>query len=216
MPATDASHRPKIFSIGFHRTGTRSLHTFLQSLGLNSVHWPTVVDGVSYETRVIPYLRDRRMIVAALAPLIESRDAFNDVPFAALYKELAEAYPSAKFILIRRDVDQWWESVTRHWHLAERGFRSLDPYEYIQYDRYVDGDLKYVTLQHRDILTGAHRSHLKETEAYFADKRDRFLPVDLKDPEIGPKIGGFLGFADAPAYPHETGWKFQRGHSNPA
>jgi len=94
----------KIFGIGFHRTGTRSLCKFMNELGFRSIHWPATICNVDY-LALIESVRDRRdLVVQALGPVIDAYEGFADVPFPGLYVELERTYPESKFILVSRNL----------------------------------------------------------------------------------------------------------------
>lgn len=201
-PRARPSQDEKIFNIGFHRTGTRSFTVYMESLGFRAKHWPVVVDGVSYRDTVFPYRDSRRRVVDHLYPLFDRWDAFADVPFPALYDDLDRLYPNAKFVLVTRDLDDWWESLVRHWRLERKGARNIGMYEYIQYNRYASPAIRRVSIDDGPLLKGLHATHVDAVRAYFAGQSDRFLEVALEDPEIGAKIAAFVGKpADVP-YPH--------------
>lgn len=193
----------KIFCIGFHKTGTRSLTTYLDRLGFKSVHWVREVDGTNYEIQIVPHLDDMERVVDALEPVIESYDAFTDVPFPALYPELDRRYPGSKFILVTRDMDAWWTSFANHKNLPERKVGPLFPYEYIQYNKYSINKIKYVTINDKNIFVETHRKHVKCVKEYFTGREEDFLLVDIDDQEIGAKIGAFLGRTNDEPFPHQ-------------
>jgi Sulfotransferase domain len=183
----------KIFSIGFHRTGTRSLHAFLSNSGLRAIHWPHWVDGVCYEALTIPHLADRGEVVRLLRPVIERHDAFSDVPFPALYRELCEIYPGSRFILVTRNLDLWWRSLVQHWKLDQRVFRALDPYELMQYNLHGGTPLQYVTIKDKSLLVERHEQHVAAVFDFFSKSDEALLSVDLDDAEIAQKLSDFLG-----------------------
>lgn len=182
----------KVFCIGFHRTGTRSLHEFLSRSGFRALHWPHWVDGVCYEALTIPHLFDRHEIVRILSPMITRYNAFSDVPFPSLYRELSEHFPDSRFILVTRDLDLWLKSLIRHWNLDARVFKPLDPYEYLQYNLYSDSDLRYVTIKDKSLLVELHEMHIASVHDFFQTSPKALLSVDLEDPAIGEKLSAFL------------------------
>jgi len=79
-------------------------------------------------------LDDNREIIRVLSPIINAYDAHSDAPWPGLYRELATAYPKARFILIRRDPESWWESLARDWQI-DWVARRLTAFEWVQYRR---------------------------------------------------------------------------------
>ena len=194
----------KIFGIGFHRTGTRSLRAFLDRLGFRAVHWPRSADGVCYEALAIPHLHDRAAIIRALQPLLDSYTAFTDVPFPALYRELHTHYQDARFILVTRNRDQWWSSLAKHWRLSEAGFHALDPYEYLQYNLYSKEPLHYVTSNDRELVIDIHARHIRSVVEHFGHLPGALLQVDLEDPGIARRVSRFLGVESDAGFPCVT------------
>ena len=97
-----ARRRPlksKVFCIGFHKTGTKSVGQALRLLGYRVV-------GPSGAQN--PAIADQA-VVMGLALATES-DAFNDNPWPLLYKTLDTSFPGSRFILTVRDEDRWMQS----------------------------------------------------------------------------------------------------------
>lgn len=94
--------RPKIFCVGFHRTGTSSLRAALERLGYR------VCGSVATEE---PNIAERARVIAF--GLLDRYDAFEDNPWPVLYRELDERRPGSRFILTIRPADDWVRSVSR-------------------------------------------------------------------------------------------------------
>jgi len=187
----DAASKMKIFGVGFHKTGTSSLHRFFLDCGLTARHWPWIEGGVDYGQRCAPFLNEPKKVIEVLRPIIDRYDAHTDVPYPGLYRELADAFPDAYFILTRRNVDSWWESIAHHWaiHILPR---RLEPFEYIQYRQYVPERTRIISRWHRRMLCEAHARHISAVEAFFA-AHDRFISLDLADENKGQRLADFLG-----------------------
>lgn len=166
----------KIFGIGFHKTGTKSLADALHLLGYrvtgpNGVLDPEIASNV-YE------LADR---------LAAEYDAFQDNPWPILYKYLDQRWPEAKFILTIRPADRWIGSVMRHFagkHTPMRewiyGVGSPVGNEQLYLDRYA--------------------GHNAEVLEYFADRPDDLLVLRLTEGEGWEQLCPFLGH-DIPGVP---------------
>lgn len=90
----NSRRREKVFAIGFNKTGTTSLHSLFESIGLSSFH------GVKWRAC------DDLM-------LLRSYDCFSD----GIPKDLAfldRTFPNSKFILQVRDLDTWIYSRLAH------------------------------------------------------------------------------------------------------
>lgn len=97
--------RPKVFGIGFNRTGTSSLKLALRQLGYK-------VLGKNQ-----PFVKlYRQGKVDAIIEQTAGWDGFQDWPWPMLYKELLEHFDEdARFILTRRSTpEKWVESLKRH------------------------------------------------------------------------------------------------------
>ena len=93
----------KVFCIGFHKTGTKSLGHALEILGLRVTGPVKMQDPVSLAA-----------MEARCLPLLSEFDAVQDNPWPFLYPRLDQLYPGAKFILTRRPPDTWIDSVVSH------------------------------------------------------------------------------------------------------
>lgn len=94
---------PKVFGIGFHKTGTTSLAVALQRLGY-TVTGPNGVHNPDIATTAWPMAKE----------LIDQFDAFQDNPWPVLFEELYSYRPESKFVLTRRDPNKWIRSVVKH------------------------------------------------------------------------------------------------------
>ena len=121
-----------------------------------------------------------------MKPVFDEYDALADVPVPAVYEELAKTYPGALFIAIRRDAHDWVRSVRMHCRS-----RPLDPYERVQYWRYIDSKPLTLDQVSDDDLLEMYRRHYEGLTTYFAD-RANFLALELDDPAIGLKLAAFL------------------------
>ncbi len=98
---------PKVFGIGFLKTGTTSLETALKVLGYNTWwgHWENPNCGFAMALFVN---RD----YDELFKLLNYYDAFADNPWGGndLYREIYKRLPDSKFILTLRDPERWYDS----------------------------------------------------------------------------------------------------------
>ncbi|MEM7741332.1 MAG: FkbM family methyltransferase, partial [Pseudomonadota bacterium] len=81
-----------VFILGDSRTGTTSLHRFLQSAGYNSIHYYFTESGVTEPAHL-----DRENNWEKLRAFIDTSeyDAFSDYPTRTFFRELMEAYTDA-------------------------------------------------------------------------------------------------------------------------
>ena len=111
-------------------------------------------------------------------PLIEQSkhfDAFEDLPWSFLYREMAEMYPDANFILsLRKDEKTWLKSLRRH---MSRG--TWEPALFFYGAHQVDGN--------EDVMLNAYRNHTASVREYFKDQPERYgeIIIDNGDANWG-------------------------------
>ena len=167
--------RPKVFCIGFHRTGTKSLAAALETLGYR-VTGPNGARDPAIEQRALPL---------ALA-LAAEFDALNDNPTPMLYKELDTAFPSSRFILTKRPTDAWLASAVRYFGAEETPMR-----EWI----YGHGSPLGFEAAYRT----RYESHTADVVSHFRDRSD-LLVLDFEAGDGWPELCAFLG-EDIPETP---------------
>ena len=97
----------KIFCIGLNKTGTISLHESLTTLGFRSHHWGGPATRIAVERAI-------REDVPLLTYLPEA-DTYSDIQrLSVSFDQLDVQYPSSRFILTTRPVDDWIDSRRRH------------------------------------------------------------------------------------------------------
>lgn len=89
-------HRPKVFGIGWAKTGTTSLGECFRLLGLDH-------QGQDL-TLAAEVMRGR--VDGAIARA-QQRGSFEDWPWILLFRQLDEAFPGSRFILTIRDPAGW-------------------------------------------------------------------------------------------------------------
>ena len=172
---------PRVFCVGWHKTGTSTLGLALIKLGYS-------VLGCRLDM-VHPL---RRGDTGEVLELAGQFDALQDVPWAALFRELDERYPGSKFILTERDEAAWLKSAAAHFgdtpiplHGWLYGQESLRGNEGLYLDRY--------------------RQHNREVRQYFADRPDDLLILRLGNGDEWQAICTFLGHPEpAEKFPHEN------------
>jgi hypothetical protein len=171
--------RPKVFCIGFHKTGTTSLAVALKALGYrvtgpNGVRDPDI----------------RRNALPMATALVDRFDAFRDNPWPLLYREMDLAYPGSKFILTLRSSDSWIRSQVRHF-----GEGSTPMREWIYGVGHPKGNEQtYVQVFER---------HTADVLAWFSERPSDLLVMDLAAGDGWQRLCPFLG-KEAPdiAFPH--------------
>ncbi|MEM7682922.1 MAG: sulfotransferase family protein [Planctomycetota bacterium] len=171
--------KPMIFGVGVSRTGTTSLTVALEELGYRAIHFPHCFDVVDGEVRF-----DWKWYLPTF-------DAFTDLPVARYYRELDGMYPNARFILTVRDEEKWLGSVTKFFS-QERYDEVKDKPEFAQGVR-LRGTFYGSPVYERDRYLSAMRDHNQAVRAYFADRPDKLIELDVTRPDAWRTLCGFLG-----------------------
>lgn len=160
---------PKIFCIGFHKTGTTSLAEALRKLGYrvtgpNGVHNPHISENV----------------LAVAARAVERFDAFQDNPWPVIYRALDQRYPGSKFILTLREPKSWIRSQVQHF-----GRRDTEMRKWIYGVGHPEGN--------EELYLKRYATHNREVFEYFKDRPDDLLVMDLAKGDGWEKLCPFLG-----------------------
>jgi hypothetical protein len=154
--------RPKIFVIGLSKTGTSSIGDALALLGYKRLGWKDI--------------RSRHLVhtwyngdLDALIDQTRYYDAFEDLPWPVMYRELAALYPDAKFVLsLRKDEGTWLRSMRRH---VSRG--RWEAYQYFYGSTEVDGN--------EETVLQSYRNHTDNVRAFFRHQPERYTELVIDD-----------------------------------
>jgi PAS domain-containing protein len=116
----------KIFMLGDSRTGTTSLHEYMRTLGVSSIHYYPKEANVTE-----PYHIDRAQKWENLRKFIVSGEyqAFSDYPTRFFFREIIETFPDAYFILsIRRSIVTWRASMMKYFGVPKSHVDGLEPF----------------------------------------------------------------------------------------
>lgn len=173
--------RQRVFAIGWQKTGTTTIGHALIALGYKVI-------GCRLDL-AWSLLEDNREPALAL---MECFDACQDVPWAALFRDLDARFPGSKFILTSRDEMSWLDSARRH-------FKSSD----IPLHRWLYGEGRLVG--NENLYLEKYRQHNEAVRSYFADREADLLQLKLEDGLDWQPLCSFLG-VDAPdrSFPHEN------------
>lgn len=175
-----SSPRPKVFCIGFQKTGTTSLYAALERLGYRTA----AVAGRDWTAE--------RLAAEGAALCIDTArnyDAAQDMPWPIFFRELDAAYPGSKFILTVRDPGKWFASIEGHFGANEG---EMQAFVYGR-DAAAPAGNKARYLE----TLGAHEVAVR---AHFADRPGDLLVMDLEAGDGWAKLCAFLG-APVPAEP---------------
>jgi lipopolysaccharide biosynthesis glycosyltransferase len=180
--------RPKVFCVGFHKTGTTSLGSALQLLGYNNCHGAGAVRNQLGDIKMMELLFKKEY--APFFDIAHKYDSFNDNPWFKIYKELDARFPGSKFILMLRDEDEWLQSCIKYFNDTASGFRLW---------LYGKGS----PVGNEDRYLKIYCDHNRDVMQYFNNRPNDLLIVNLADPDKLPKIKDFLNLSHAVIeFPH--------------
>jgi hypothetical protein len=159
----------KIFGIGFHKTGTKTLQYSLEALGFNVCGPRQDLLGAV-----------KREKYRAVFRVVNNFDAFQDNPWPVLYEKLDKKFPDSKFILTVRDEDKWIKSIINHFGSVDSNMR-----------RWIYG-IGY-PLGNEELYLKVYKKHNAEVMEYFSARPNDLLIIDLTAGEGWEKICPFLG-----------------------
>lgn len=158
----------KVFGIGFHKTGTKTLRKSLEILGYN-------VCG--YQPGLINHLRKDNW--EPVLDMVQNFEAFEDNPWPLLYERLDQEFPNSRFILTIRDNERWLRSAVNQLGTVPRktekwiyGQSFPGGYEEIYMERYI--------------------RHNREVIEYFKDRPNDLLIVNWEEGSDWKPLCSFL------------------------
>jgi hypothetical protein len=187
----------KVFCIGLSKTGTTTFGDACEMLGMSRCGWTKRLhqkrdaDGreiTSHELVGAWVTGDMERIVDAAS----AYDALEDLPWPLLYREMAEAFSNAKFVLTRRaSTQRWLESIQRHQNGSRYRLRE-----------FVYGAAN--AAEDAESYVAKYEGHLNEVRSFFAFS-DRFLEVCWEEGDGWDQLCLFLDLPvpDAP-FPHSN------------
>ena len=176
----------KVFGIGFQKTGTSSLRRALKMLGYRVAGPNWINDPDIQET-----------VYEKAFGIIDRFDAFQDNPWPILYKELAERYPTSKFILTIRPVDEWILSAVKHFGSNVTPMRT-----------WIYGIGNPVGNEER--YQDRYTRHNNEVMAYFRDQPERLLIMNITEGDGWDLLCPFLDMEiPETAFPHANKWEWR-------
>jgi hypothetical protein len=200
------SRNPKIFIIGFGRTGTTSLmHTF-EEMGY------LVGDQHRAERLVSAY---RKGDFDTIVEYCKTARVFQDTPFSLpnTWKYLEKAYPDARFILTVRDsTEQWFGSLVAYKELKFGGqLPDVDRLKSTVYNWkgwYWDVHVAQHGPDESDIWNpqmwmSLYEKHNQDIIEYFRQKPEKLLVLNLRDSDAFEQFTRFLAVKTSmTGFPH--------------
>ncbi len=173
-----------IFGVGLNKTGTTSLGDAAEKLGLRRL-------GSGEESNRL-HRAWKRGDIDTLRKAAPDYDVLEDWPWPLVYREMAESFPEAKFVLTRRtSVDAWLASQAKH--MESHGVHG----KIYGIEKDEDPMVK---------LRPFYENHLRDVREYFAGT-DRMIELCWEEGDGWTELCGFIG-VPVPDLPFP--------HSNPA
>jgi hypothetical protein len=189
--------KPKIFGIGYNKTGTTSLKVAMSELGFVVGHQRKAENLIHDWAN-----RDFRRIIK----YCKTAQFFQDVPFSKPFTYIAmdQAFPGSKFILTKRDnPEQWYHSLIQfHARLWGKDGRvptkeDLQQANYIYKGRPWEANrLTYKTPEkdpyHRETLIRKYEKHNQSVLEYFRFRQDDLLVLNVAEDNAYQELCVFL------------------------
>jgi hypothetical protein len=164
---------PKVFCIGFQKTGTTSMAAALEILGYRV----TSIFGRDLELDDL-----RRSYVARGLKIAAGVDAVQDMPWPLMYRELDAAFPGARFILTWRETDRWLASICGHFGRNPAVLQAL-----------TYGEDAAFPVGHEARYRAVYERHNSEVRGYFRDRPGDLLEMNLARGDGWAPLCAFLG-----------------------
>ncbi|MFL6689821.1 MAG: sulfotransferase family protein [Alphaproteobacteria bacterium] len=181
---------PKVFGIGFQKTGTSSLDAAFRILGYRTDRGVFINAPAKRDSIFIDLPLTNAKVLERVLPIAREKEAFSDNPWPLLYRELDALFPGSKFVLTVRDPKSWIASLAGHY-----GDRESDLLEWLYGCRNVVGN--------EARCVEAYEAHNAAVRRHFASRPGALLQIDI---EREPAWGRLCGLLDKPApaqpFPH--------------
>lgn len=188
--------KPKVFGIGFHKTGLTSLGAAFDILGYKTCHRAGPVREHLGDQQMMETLNDQNF--DPVFEIAEEFEAFHDNPWFSIYKELDHRFPGSKFILSLRNTNSWLKSVKGYFGNTETAFRL-----------WVYG--KGSPIGNEKHYLDTYQRHNEGVLDYFKDRPQDLLVIDLEAGDGWAKLCDFLGEPiPTTVFPHENKGKQKR------
>ncbi len=173
-PSTSLS--PKIFGIGFNKTGTTTLKHCYEELHLT----PIAPTGGEQIKRLTHKIFDDNDYEPMLKKAKKYR-SFEDRPWNIweAYRHLDERFPGSLFILTVREPENWWRSVER-WISVSKPWMAQRYRAHLRSDNLLP-----------ESMISAYQSYNQEVREYFANT-DRLLEINFEAGQGWPELCTFL------------------------
>lgn len=165
IPLLKKKNNPKVFCIGYAKTGTTSLHKALRILGYRSVRLPYL--PLFYKEGAERFIKKIKKC---------NYDAFVDYPLGMgdLYQKIDKAIPNSKFILTIRDKKSFTKSYVNFYkHSSWTEMQIKNPQKLKQ-------------------LLEKYEKRNNQIIEYFKDKPSQLLVISIIEGDRWKKLCNFL------------------------
>lgn len=174
--------RPKVFCIGYNKTGTTTLEKVLIDIGYR------MPNQAKQEKLVVEKLF--RGDYKPLFDLCKEYDAFQGMPFSQgiTYAILDAMFPGSKFILTIRDSEVWFESLVRfslNILFKKAGIESINDFSELTFNDkaiYLHKNYLYNNVKRHAISVINHRIYFDWSLVY--NKKNRIELYERRNREI--------------------------------
>ncbi len=205
--------KPKVFCLSMQRSGTTSVGQFLNDHGY---YVAGSGDSKMYKWDYYWHIGDFESIFKSFS--FRSFSAYQDSPWWApdFYKILFHKFPKAKFILLYRDSDKWFDSMLKHSNGNTLGNTKRHCKIYRRMNEFYNESEKnpainskfHIGIDNMMSLEGMrshyksiYEEHTKEVIDYFNQFNTKALFVGkLEDLGVWQEVGNFLGINVDPDY----------------
>lgn len=191
----------KIFCLSMQRSGTTSVGDWLEAHCLRRAGSPTSV-RLGW-TRL--WLEGKFEQIYA-SPEFQAAEILEDDPWwcPGYHRHLAERFPEARFVLLTRDPDEWFDSLCHHSGGLNPGWSDVHARIYNREAELqlllqnnpttltASGGLLSI-VEHRDHYKAIYQRHIEEVRKTFADASHRLFLGRLEDSQSFLELCEFAG-----------------------
>lgn len=191
----------KVFCLSMQRSGTTSVGDWLEAHGLQRSGSPTSVR----------LQWTRKWLAGDFDGIFNSKEfidteIFEDDPWWCpnFYESINARYPTARFILLEREPEEWFQSLCRHSRGQNAGDSDIHARIYGREEELAQILADNSSLQacasgllsiieHRDHYIQIYQQHIAAVRSFFADMPQKIFYARLEEPDVFPMICDFLG-----------------------
>lgn len=190
----------KIFCLSIQRSGSTSVGDFLENLGLVRPGW-----AGSRDNKWAELFFEAKYEELFGSTAFKKAQVLDDGPwwYPKFYEMLHDRFPQAKFILVERDADSWFQSMCLHSGGRNPGhtgrhckiYQRQEDLQWLVDNYGVNPELR----NQIDITCSAshykkiYRAHYADCRAYFTETKADFFSASLTDSDLFERLAKFVG-----------------------